>query len=151
MFVHYYTHVPVAMADVESRLDEVRAHLEDLAGVVYRDGEELYAKVGPADSDVAKTVRLEIGVPEIRRAGLVYPVSWTAVGAVSLFPRLTADLIISHVGTERTKIALEGRYEPPLGALGRAVDRTILKQVAESTVQDWVDRVAEAVSSQEVS
>lgn len=151
MFVHYYTHVPVGMSDVESRLDEVRGHIEDLADVVYRDGEELYAKVGPGESDVAKTVRLEIGVPEIRKAGLVYPVSWTASGAKILFPKLTADLVISHVGSERTKISLEGRYEPPLGALGRAVDRTVLKQVAESTVQDWVDRVAAAVSSQAVS
>lgn len=147
MFVHYYTHVSVPMDVVEARLDDVRGRLEDMADVAYREGEDLFARVGPHNVDYAKTVRLDIGMPEIRRAGLLYPVSWSAVGARALFPQLTADLVVSHVGRERTKLSLEGTYEPPLGPIGRAVDRTILKNVAESTVQDWVDRVAAAVSS----
>ena len=147
MFVHYYTHVPVALDQVEARIDDVRAHLQELGDVAYREGEDLYARVGPASVGYAKTVKLEIGMPEIRQAGLIYPVSWTAVGAKVLFPRLIADLLLSHVGRERTKLSLDGTYEPPLGPIGRAADRIVLKNVAESTVQDWVDRVAEAVSS----
>ena len=147
MFVHYYTHVPVALDVVESRIDDVRAHLQEMGDVAYREGEELYARVGPAKADLAKTVRLEIGMPEIRKSGLVYAISWTASGAKMLFPKLTADLTLIHVGRERTKLSLDGTYEPPLGPIGRAVDRILLKNVAESTVQDWVDRVAEAVSS----
>jgi hypothetical protein len=85
-------------------------------------------------------------------AGLVYPVNWTAAGAKSLFPRLTANLVLSHVGKARTKLSLQGTYEPPLGAVGRAIDRTLLRNVAEATVQDWVDRIAAAVSTvQQVS
>ena len=147
MFVHYYTHVPVSLSTVEAQIDEIRAHLEDWADVAYRDGEELYARVGPSPGGYAKKVRLDIGMAEIRRSGVVYPVSWTAVGAKGLFPRLTADLVLSHVGQLRTKLSLQGTYEPPLGPLGRAIDRTVLKNVAESTVQDWVDRVAVAVTS----
>jgi hypothetical protein len=147
MFVQYYTHVPVSMSTVEARIEEVRAHFEDWAGVAYRDGEELHATVGPGAGGYAKKVRLEIGLAEIRRSGVVYPIQWTAVGAKGLFPRLTADLILSHVGEEKTKLSLQGTYEPPLGMVGRAVDRTLLRNVAESTVQDWVDRVAAAVSS----
>jgi hypothetical protein len=149
MFVQYYTHVPVALAVVEARIDEVRSHLEDWAGVAYRDGEELYATVGPGPGGYAKRVRLEIGTAEIRRTGVHYPITWTAVGAKRLFPKLTADLILSHLGQEKTKLVLQGTYEPPLGAIGRAVDRTLLRNVAESTVQDWVDRVAMSVSSTE--
>lgn len=147
MFVQYYTHVDVSMSLVESRLDEARDHLEEWAGVAYRDGEQLYAKVGPSSEGYAKKVRLSIGLAEIRRAGVVYPVSWTAVGGHRLFPKLTAELIVSHVGRDRSKIALQGTYDPPLGVIGRVVDRTLLKNVAESTIQDWVDRVATAVSS----
>lgn len=149
MFFHYYTHVPVSMDDVEARLDDVRGHLEDMAGVAYRDGEDLYAKVGPAHAGYAKTVRLEIGMPELRRAGLVYPLTWTASGAKALFPKLSANLVLSHVGRERTKLTLEGTYDPPLGPIGRAVDRIVLKSVAEATVQDWVDRIAEAVTTRD--
>ncbi|HET9261024.1 MAG TPA: hypothetical protein VFP42_12945 [Acidimicrobiia bacterium] len=147
MFVHYYTHVPVSMEDVEARLDDVRGHLEDMADVAYRDGEDLYARVGPTHVGYAKRVRLDIGVPELRRAGLVYPLTWSASGAKALFPKLSANLVLSHVGRERTKLTLEGTYEPPLGPVGRAVDRILLKKVAEATVQDWVDRIAEAVTT----
>lgn len=149
MFVHYYTHVPVAMDDVEARLDEVRGHLEDMAGAAYRDGEDLFARVGPSQAGYAKRVRLEIGVPELRRAGLVYPLTWTASGARALFPKLTANLVLSHVGRVRTKLTLEGTYEPPLGPIGRAVDRVLLKNLAEATVQDWVDTIALAVTTRD--
>lgn len=149
MFVHYYTHVSVGMDEVESHLDHVRGHLEDMADAAYRDGEDLYARVGPSHVGYAKRVRLEIGMPELRRAGLVYPLTWTASGARALFPKLTANLVISHVGRERTKLTLEGTYEPPLGPIGWAVDRVLLRNVAEATVQDWVDRIAVSVTTRE--
>ena len=147
MFLRYYTHVPVAIDDVEARLDEVRVHLEDMADAAYRDGEDLYANVGPSHVGYAKRVRLEIGMPELRRAGLVYPISWTASGARALFPKLTANLVLAHVGKERTKLTLEGTYDPPLGPIGRAVDRVLLSNVAEATVQDWVDRIAGSITA----
>jgi hypothetical protein len=145
MFVHYFTHVPVPIAVVESRIDDVRSDLEQWAGIAYREAEELRAVVGPRPERFAKKVRLVIGEPEVRGGGVVYAVRWTAVGAEALFPRLTADLTLSHVGPERTKLTLEGTYDPPLGPVGRAADRVMLRRVAEVTVQDWVDRVASAV------
>lgn len=145
MFVSYQTMVQVPMAEVESRLDELRSYLGSWADVAYRDGEELRAKVGPSHGSFAKEVRLEIGIAEIHRSGLVYPVSWSATGAGVLFPRLNADLTISHVGSNRTSVDLTGVYEPPLGTLGKVVDRVLLRKVADSTVKAWVDRLAEAI------
>jgi hypothetical protein len=147
MFVQYFTHVPVSLDVVEARIDDIRSRLGEWADIAYREGEDLRATVGPADHAYAKQVDLEIGMAEIRRAGVVYPISWTATRAQALFPKLTADLILTHVGREKTKLALEGTYEPPLGPVGRALDRVALKNVAEATIQDWVDRVAEAVSA----
>ena len=147
MFVHYYTHVPVSLSAVAAKIDEVRTQLEGIGDVAYRDGEELFAKVRPAGTSYAKKVSLVIATPEIRTVGIVYPITWTAAGAESLFPRLVADLVLSHVGSDRTKLSLQGTYDPPFGPLGRVVDRALLHKVAESTVQDWVDRVAAAVTS----
>ncbi len=146
MFVSYYTHVPLPMGEVEKRLDELRSQLGPWADVAYRDGEELRSRVGPSSGTLAKEVRLEIGVAEIHRAGLVYPISWSATGAGVLFPRLNADLTFSHVGSAQTRISLEGTYEPPLGSLGRVVDRVVLRRVADSTVKAWVDRLADAIT-----
>jgi hypothetical protein len=148
MFVHYETEVTSPMADVEHRLDELRLDLETWADVAYREGEELRALVGPGAGNVAKEVRLEIGIAEIHRSGLIYPVGWSATGAELLFPRLSAELKLSHVGRNRTKITLDGTYQPPLGALGKAVDRVLLRGVAESTVKVWIDRMAAALTAE---
>ena len=89
-----------------------------------------------------------IGVAEIHRTGVVYPISWTATGAQALFPKLTGELVLSHVGPEKTKLSLEATYQPPLGHLGRVVDRVVLGRFAESTVKNWVDQLAEALISE---
>lgn len=144
MFIHYSTHVPVGLADVEKRLDEVRSQLQEWADVAYREGEELRSKVGPVPG-LAKSVQLEIGLAEIHRTGLVYPIKWTAHGAGALFPELNADLALSQMGSSMTSLTLDGTYEPPLGVVGRMADRMILGRVAEATVRNWMDRLADAV------
>ena len=148
MFVRYYTHVPVGIGLVQEQVGQIRTTLEDWADVVYREGEDLYARVGPVGHRYAKEVVLEIGPAEVRNAGVVYPMRWTAVGAETLFPKLVANLILTHLGPERTTLSLEGTYEPPLGPIGRVVDRVLLRNLAEATVKNWVDRVAEAVSTE---
>ena len=148
MFVHYFTHVPLHLGVVQQRLGELRQALEGWAGVAYREGEELRAKVGPLVGGHAKEVKLVIGIAEIHRTGLVYPISWTAVGAQALFPKLTGELVLSHLGPEQTKLLLEATYQPPLGPLGRVVDRVVLGRFAESTVKNWVDQLAEALISE---
>lgn len=146
MFVQYFTHVSVPLRVVETRISDVLMSLDDWAGVAYRAGEGLRASVGPSERTFAKEVHLNMGPGVVQRAGVVYPVVWTATRAEILFPTLTADLIVTEVTSHRTKLCLAGSYEPPMGSLGRAVDRYALKNVAEATVQDWVDRVARAVS-----
>ena len=148
MFVRYFTHVPLHLGVVQQRLGELRQALEGWAGVAYREGEELRAKVGPSVGGHAKEVKLVIGIAEIHRTGLVYPISWTAVGAQALFPKLTGELVLSHVGPEQTRLSLEANYQPPMGPLGRVVDRVVLGRFAESTVKNWVDQLAEALISE---
>lgn len=145
MFVRYETEVPIPLPDVQRGIDSLQSQLRALADVAYREGEELRARVGPGPGNLAKEVRLEIGAPEIHRSGLVYSVSWSAVGAEMLFPRLEADLIVSHIGPDHTRIIMDGTYQPPLGPFGRVVDRVLLRHVAEATVKTWVDRLAESL------
>lgn len=151
MFIRYEREVPLPMADVEHGLDDLRSHLGSWADVAYREGEELRAKVGPGGGSLAKEVRLEIGTAEIHRSGLVYPLNWSATGAELLFPRLYAELTISHVGPDTTRIAIDGTYQPPLGHVGKVVDRVLLRRVAESTVKAWVDRLAQALMAEHSS
>jgi hypothetical protein len=146
MFVHYETEVPIAMSEVEQALQSLRSDLGSMADVAYREGEDLRARVGPGSGAIAKEVKLYIGPAEIHRTGLFYPLHWSAVGSEVLFPHLIADLVVSHIGPERTKIAIDGIYQPPLGKFGIAVDRILLRRVAESTVEAWMNRLAESLT-----
>jgi hypothetical protein len=99
------------------------------------------------DRSIAREVHLDVGHGQFQNAGVVHPVTWTAARAQILFRSLHADLIVTAVASNRTKLCLAGSYEPPIGTVGRTIDRLALKTIAEATVQDWVDRVADAVSS----
>ena len=38
---------------------------------------------------------------------------------------------------------MSARYVPPFGVVGRAIDRAVLSRVAEATLKDFLDRVAD--------
>ena len=40
---------------------------------------------------------------------------------------------------------MSARYVPPFGAVGRAIDRAVLSRVAEATLKDFLDRVADTI------
>lgn len=145
MFVHYFTHVPLNMSEVETRLDSLRNNLTEMADVAYREGEELRSKVGPWVDGYAKEVELEIGTAQLHRTGIAYPITWIATGAEVLFPKLQAELLLAHVGKNSTRMALEGTYEPPLGFVGKVADRAVLGRYADAAVRNWLDRLAAAL------
>jgi hypothetical protein len=145
VFVQYSTTVPVGLGAVETQLSSLHARMGEMADLAYREGEDLRSKVGPV-SALAKSVALEVGTPQIQRKGLVYPLRWSAVGAEALFPELLADLVLSHSGMEQTTITIVGTYDPPLGVVGRVLDRAVLGRVAEATVRDWLDRLADLIT-----
>jgi hypothetical protein len=56
---------------------------------------------------------------------------------------MEADLKIEPLGPDLTQLSFEGSYEPPLGVPGAALDRWALHRVAEASVKNLVDRVAQ--------
>lgn len=145
MFVSYSTTLPLSIATLEKRLEAVRSNASEMAGVAYREGEELRSEVGPWESGFAKEVELEIGNAEIHRTGIAFPIKWTATGAEVLFPKLEAELLLAHIGPNTTRFSLEGTYEPPMGVVGKVADRALLGRLAETAVRNWVDRLAGAL------
>jgi hypothetical protein len=150
MFARYFVELPVAASSVEDAiLSAPSTWMPGLASTANYRGDALLAEVGFGDEvRVARRVAIEFGEPVHTPTKTVLPLRWNAAGAAGLFPSLDADLEIAAMGPERTQLAMSARYVPPLGVLGRVIDRTILFRVAEATLKDFLDRVAEALSLQ---
>jgi hypothetical protein len=111
-------------------------------------GQQLLAEVGfgPPGARIGKRVELQFGEPVRFPSKAILPMSWKPAGLDSLFPRLDADVEVGELGPERTQLSISARYTPPLGSLGRVLDRALLHRVAEATVKDFLDRAAQILS-----
>jgi hypothetical protein len=150
MFVRYYLELPLPAARVEEALlDSPTGWLAALAGSAQQRGDGLLAQVGvsPLGQRLTRRVALSLGTPVRFPSMTSLPLSWEPIGTRGLLPRLEADLEVGPLGEGRTQLAISARYRPPLGAVGRAVDRVLLHRVAEATVKDFLDRVGAAITA----
>jgi hypothetical protein len=147
VFARYYVELPLDPEHVVQALTrEPGAWIPGLAADAHHEGDRLLAEVGfGTDVRVARKVAVEVGRPISVTAKTIVPIRWDPMGGAGLFPALDADLEIAPLGNGRTQLAMSARYVPPLGTLGRAVDRAILHRVAEATLKDFLDNVLTAL------
>lgn len=147
MFARYFVEVPIPPEDVERALArDPRAWLPGLAEGANHRGDLLLAEVGFGEHvRIERTVVVELGEAVRSGAKTVFPLQWTASGAAGLFPSLDADLEVALLRPGRTQLAMSARYVPPFGAVGRAMDRAVLSRIAEATLKDFLDGVAETI------
>ncbi|MFP4149675.1 MAG: hypothetical protein ACLFS9_06105 [Nitriliruptoraceae bacterium] len=95
---------------------------------------------------VSRDVVIEVGEFEPRQlTACIVPLRWRAESGRLLFPELTAELEVAALVLDPplTQLTLEGRYEPPLGALGAGADKLALGRLAEATVHRFIHEVAD--------
>jgi hypothetical protein len=61
---------------------------------------------------------------------------------------MEATLAVYPLSSEETQIDLHGRYRPPLGVLGNAVDALIGHRIAEASVLRFVQDVAARIDAE---
>ena len=145
MFARYFVEIAMQPDRVEAALlEDPQAWLPGLATEATRRGDDLLSEVGFGEKvRVHRRVRIELDEPLLAATKTVLPLRWTATGAAGLFPELDADLEIAPLDAGRCQLAMSARYVPPLGVMGRALDRAVLFRVAEATIKNFLDRVAE--------
>ena len=79
----------------------------------------------------------EIQVPITR-----IELGWRAAKMPALFPLMNGELAIYALTGSETQLDFRGVYEPPLGALGKALDAIAGHRIAEVSVHRFVDDVA---------
>jgi hypothetical protein len=71
-------------------------------------------------------------------------VAWSPAGG-GPFPSFHGSLSVAAQNPKSCTISLEGGYEPPLGAIGKAFDAAIGHKIAESTADDLLNVIGERI------
>lgn len=104
---------------------------------------ELHVNVGGLE--VSAPIEIRVGEVE-HVAGASprtrVPIAWRAEERPHLFPFMDADLALYPLTATETQLDFSGRYEPPLGALGSAIDKVVGHRIAEASVHRFVADVA---------
>lgn len=148
MLVYDFIRIPLPVAQVRHRLFVAVSELwQQVAEAAYDEGEELLSRVGPFGPvpGLSKAVSVRVGKVRDRGEGFVVPLRWSATGPTELFPVMEADLEISPLGEDESQMRISGSYDPPLGSVGRQLDRLLLHQLAEATVRAFLSQLVAAL------
>mgnify|MGYP003704241909 FL=1 len=147
MFVRYYLDLPVPLVEAERAfLDDPVSWLPAAVREADEQGDRLLGEVGFGDGHrLDKRVEVTVGEAVRLTGAVMLPITWRATGIGVVFPALEGDLEVASLGPDRTQLSMSARYRPPLGGVGRALDRALLHRVAEATVKDFVHRVRQAI------
>lgn len=86
----------------------------------------------------AKAVHLTTGVATHEGDRLEIPIAWHAQPGRHVFPSFEGRLILEPLSGEAARLAVLGSYSPPAGVVGTAVDATLLRGVAQRTIDRLV-------------
>jgi hypothetical protein len=148
MFIRYFIELSLPVVKVEKALAGSPAGwLSAMAGEAQARGDGLLGEVGVGPrARLRRQVRIRLGEPVHFPSMTSLPLTWEPVGLDGVLPQLDANLELGPLGGDRTQLAVSARYRPPLGVVGRAVDRVLLHRVAEATLKDFLDRLGEAIT-----
>ena len=106
-------------------------------------------KVGLGALEIGTDIVIEVLGVEEREEGpagrtrtTFIKLRWKGARAAGLFPSMEAEVIVYPLSKDETQVELHGRYTPPLGAVGGALDSLIGHRVADASVHRFVTDVA---------
>ncbi len=145
MFVGDEVRLDVSFAVAREKLARLSPALSGMSEDAYGPGLTRVGAVG-----VSKLVRVQVRELSWTDLSAGLALRWEATGpGGGLFPVLDADLKLAPDG-EGTMLTMAGSYRPPLGPLGQALDRAVLRRVATATVRSFVAQLAVQITGQPV-
>lgn len=100
---------------------------------------ELPIRDGSATGPVRSATYIDIGQAQLVGDHVFVKIAWQSALFAPLFPVFAGELRITA-----DDIVLDGRYAPPLGALGLLLDQALLHFVARRTASALLARLAKA-------
>jgi hypothetical protein len=144
----YVNHPYAAVRDalVKDPAGVLRAATNAAASRARTVGAALRVDIGPLDigAEIAVTVGKIIEQTQDAPMSPVtrIPIEWSAAQRATLFPTMNAELSVYPLTATETQLDFLGRYEPPLGIVGGALDAMVGHRIAEAAVHRLVADVA---------
>jgi len=60
---------------------------------------------------------------------------------------MTGKVELAPVDGRITRLTVSGMYEPPLGRVGKELDDALMRRVAQATVKDLAESIAQRLES----
>ncbi|HET7419558.1 MAG TPA: hypothetical protein VFL27_04185 [Candidatus Dormibacteraeota bacterium] len=95
---------------------------------------------------VRKKVAVEFGEAVRTSTWAVVPITWKATFPEKLFPVMHGKVDVSPVTKDETKLTVSGMYEPPLGKVGEQLNEALMHNVAQGTVKELAEQIAERLA-----
>jgi hypothetical protein len=111
----------------------------------------LRLNVGPVEFGVDVQLQIRPVVDEVSAVGdpqTRLDFTWQAAQSAGFFPTMEATLGVYALSPRETQLDLHGRYRPPLGTLGTAIDATVGHRVAEATLLRLLRDVRTAIMTE---
>ena len=96
-----------------------------------------------AGISLRKQVKVEFGESVKTSTWAVVPVTWKATFPEKLFPAMSGKVDVAPVSKHETRLTVSGMYEPPLGRLGEQLNEALMHKVAQRTVKELAESIAE--------
>jgi hypothetical protein len=96
---------------------------------------------------VSRRIAVELGAVQLFAYGVSVRIKWRAARHSRFYPELEGHLRLERRQPAGCRLRLDARYVPPGGRVGASVDKAVLHRIAESSVEDFTDRIAQALSN----
>jgi len=126
-----------ACARLELPFDEARRRL---LSVRPKSGRRMTLPV--AGLPVGKDVEVQLDCPFDGNGVVSLPVRWKATWPSGAYPCFDGELELTRQTDGSAELWLVGRYRPPLGTIGKALDRVVLHPLAGDSVRHMLDTIA---------
>lgn len=154
--LYAYAYADVAYDDAIAMLaEDPEGLLQSATEASITHSDEVVARLelGVAGFEVGRDVIVHLGsFDPVEQLRGVLPVRWEAAEGHVLFPTVDATLEVAAMSLHppMVQVTLAGHYRPPMGLVGRAIDR-LVHRAAEAVVHGFVRDVAgrlEALTAQ---
>jgi hypothetical protein len=88
-------------------------------------------------------VVIEVGAPVAAGSWTEIPITWSAPFIKRLFPVMTGKVELAPADASVTRLTVCGMCQPPLGRLAKHFDDALMHMVADATVKELAESIAE--------